>query len=69
MEKFALRGKLRYLIRIAGIARPCALYDAPVAARTFEECESAYGNPIVSDEVVEDNVSEVKKNYRDQARR
>ena len=52
-EQFALRSELRELMRIARIARTEALYDASVAARTFEAAEETILNPIDFEEIVD----------------
>ena len=41
-------------MRISRIATPCALYDASIAARTFDEADRAIKNQRVSDSDLRD---------------
>ena len=48
-EQFVLRSQLWELTRVSRIARPAALYDAPIEDRTFGDVGRVLGNPIDSD--------------------
>ena len=56
-EQFALRSELGKLTRIARIARPCALRDASVSARTFESINETIINLIDFNDVVVANLT------------
>ena len=57
-EQCALTSEFGELIWISRIAKPIALYESSIPARTFEEEENVILNPIDPDEVVGVNLAQ-----------